>query len=438
MKNDRENSAIIRGFAFFAFLLVLYWYLVENIGYFWVMLLPNFLLLLFTCIFLIGYFHIKDKEKKEKKENDEKIFKPISIIVPGYNCEKTLEKCLKSIKEAYYPCEKEIIYVDDGSKDKSVEIAKRLNVKVIKLEKNSGKAKALNTGIKSARHDILALIDSDTYIDKYALVNAVKRFKSDDIGAVTVLIKAENKNNSLLERFQQIEYDIGFGLYALIGRYYNIIFVTPGPMSVFRKSVFEKIGYFDENNITEDLEMGWRLRAFGYRIEYAPDAVAITSVPLTISHLLKQRIRWYRGKLINLKKYWFMLFNPKYGDFGMFMLPFSLTAEFSALTVIMATSVILIKQLWWSFVFLISTLKTHTMISIELLNILSTSAFYIAIIFMVPFVIVALLSKNMAEKKIVINDFIDVTLCVFLYSLFISFAYFSSIFHEIMKLKARW
>ncbi|MEM4296216.1 MAG: glycosyltransferase family 2 protein [Candidatus Anstonellales archaeon] len=416
----------------FILLLSIFWVAIESIGYFWVMLVPNFFLLVLTCVFIVGYLSISNEKERLNKN-----YEPISIIVPGYNAGKTLKRCIESIKNAYYPTKKEIIYVDDGSTDDSVKIAKNMGIKVIEMGKNQGKAKALNTGIKAAKNEIIACIDSDTYLDKDALINAVKKFNNKDVGAVAVLIKVE-RPDKLIKKFQDLEYAIGFGLYALIGKYFNIIFVTPGPMTLFKKSVFDKIGLFDENNITEDLEMGWRLRKYHYKIEYALDAVVYTEVPETVKGLLRQRLRWYRGKLVNLKKYHYMLFNPKYGDFGTFMLPFSLTAEFAAITVIMATSIILIKQFFWGLLFLFYSILSNIGIVIESLPILSSSALYIAIVFMLPFFLVAYLSKKITANNITIFDFITIFLATILYSLFISFAYFLSFFQELGRADYKW
>jgi cellulose synthase/poly-beta-1,6-N-acetylglucosamine synthase-like glycosyltransferase len=100
----------------------------------------------------------------------------------------------------------------------------------------------------------------------------------------------------------------------------NAIHVVPGPFSIYRKKFFEKYGEFDENNLTEDTEMGLRIQSKGYKIENCIDARVETVTPKTFYDLLKQRRRWYGGFIDNALKYK-QLLNPKYGYLGLLVLP---------------------------------------------------------------------------------------------------------------------
>ena len=110
----------------------------------------------------------------------------VSIIIPMYNEEKNIRDCLQAIRNSNYPEKRiEIIMVDDGSTDKSVEIAKGFrDVKVIE-QKHKGKVDALNLGASKASHNILITIDCDVTVKKDFIRNIVKPFSDSKVGAVS-------------------------------------------------------------------------------------------------------------------------------------------------------------------------------------------------------------------------------------------------------------
>ena len=108
----------------------------------------------------------------------------VTIIVCTYNGEKYIKDCLDALIEQDYPKDKyEIIVVDDGSIDKTNEIASKYSVKVIKHEKNLGICSARNTGLRNANGTIVAYTDDDCIVKKGWLKNLVK-FYGDNVIAV--------------------------------------------------------------------------------------------------------------------------------------------------------------------------------------------------------------------------------------------------------------
>ena len=150
----------------------------------------------------------------------------------------------------------------------------------------------------------------------------VPHFNDEGIAAVTPSMKVFRPKN-MLQKFQWFEYIFAILLRKLM-QFLESIYVTPGPFSLYRKRVLEKIGYFDENNITEDMEIALRIQKNNYKIKHALDAVVYTDAPSTINSFYSQRRRWYQGLLYNSWKYRRIFFNRDYGDFGIFMMPMNL------------------------------------------------------------------------------------------------------------------
>ena len=120
----------------------------------------------------------------------------VSIIVPTYNSQKTIEVCLSNIIEESKKFESEIIVIDDNSSDQTIEIVKKFKlIKLIELENNEGVGNARNIGADNAKYEILCFIDSDLIITKNSIMNLVKKLNQDKtIGSVSAIQKVINLN----------------------------------------------------------------------------------------------------------------------------------------------------------------------------------------------------------------------------------------------------
>ncbi|HQT44577.1 MAG TPA: glycosyltransferase family 2 protein, partial [Candidatus Micrarchaeota archaeon] len=247
----------------------------------------------------------------------------ITILVPSFNSGKTLKRSVEAIRAMKYPHDFRVIVMDDASTDGSIEQIRHIKgVEIVALEKNGGKAAALNRGIKLCDTELIAGIDSDTYPGPDTLMKAVPYFyRKPNVGAVTVYITVANHAKNLLTRVQELEYYSSFGFVSKINARINGLMVTPGPMSIYRRDMLVKIGGYDESNITEDMEMGLRIQSNSYAIECCTDALVPTEVPETFRGLYRQRIRWFRGTIFNLQKYGHMMLDTRFGDFGIFSYP---------------------------------------------------------------------------------------------------------------------
>ena len=408
---------------------------VRSIGYFWVMLVPNIFLLVLTIFLLIAYF-----ERPERTARQPAHYPSLSVIIPSYNSKSTIFRTIDTIRASDYPGEKEIIVVDDGSSDGSRELlAKTEGIRVILQEKNGGKAKALNTAIPHTKGEFVACVDSDSYPEPDVFRHMADTLMHDDRnGAVTCFIRVE-KPRSLLEKLQDMEYLTGFGFVQMATRSMNIIFVTPGPCTLFRKKTLVEIGGFDEENITEDLEIAWRLRKYDYKIEYTSDAVVYTDVPNDLKSLFYQRLRWYRGKIFNLRKHPDMLFNRKYGLFSTFMLPASFTAELAGVVLSFSFVYLLINQGIWFAKYIGSNLALGaSLLSSTGMLIVGMSALAMGLIMISPWVFVLILSHVMAGRKVRLADVPLIVVFLFLYGAMITSFYCLSIIYEVNRSDYRW
>jgi cellulose synthase/poly-beta-1,6-N-acetylglucosamine synthase-like glycosyltransferase len=283
----------------------------------------------FTILFLLIYFANKNKLLRRPKV---KRFPSVSIIIPAHNEEDSLKGTIENVKKLEYPRKKDIIVVDDGSTDKTFEIAKKFrDVKVLR-KKKGGKASALNFGIKHSKGEIIVCIDSDSYPQKNALLKTIPFFEKD-VSAVTTTVIVKNAKG-ILERLQEIEY-IMIAWSRKLFEYLDSIYVTPGPMSLYRKDVLQKIGGFDEKNLTEDIEIAWRLIKHNYKIKMALDAKVYTVVPKTIKSWWHQRIRWNIGGLQTTAKYLNLFMKKEFGKVGTFLLPlFSISYSLSMIGIL--------------------------------------------------------------------------------------------------------
>ncbi|MBU4246630.1 MAG: glycosyltransferase [Nanoarchaeota archaeon] len=250
----------------------------------------------------------------------------VSVIVPAYNEEESIGKTLESLMNLDYPKDLlEIIVVNDGSKDKTQNIAegfmqKEHHFKLLLInQKNLGKGAALNEGIKRAKGDFVACLDADSMVRSDTLKEMMRYFYEGDIAAVSPLMKVYQPK-TILQRLQALEYLL-YGFLKCIFSSMNSIHVTSGPFSIYRKSAIQKIGGFDEKTIVEDQEICYRIQRNHYKILQSTTGEVLTIAPKNLSELYNQRCRWFKGSVITIYQYRDMLLNKKYGDFGIFQLP---------------------------------------------------------------------------------------------------------------------
>lgn len=291
-----------------------------------------------TTFYILSFLAYK-KKKRLLYTDDE--LPMVSVIIPAYNEEKSIAKTIKSISKSDYPSF-EVIVVDDGSKDNTLEIARKFEGGKIRVlhKENGGKGTALNLAIKQAKGKIIFTMDADTTVDPQSMKRMVRFFKDKRVMSVTPAMIIDKPKN-ILQRIQHVEYVMGLFLRKAFASLRSI-YVAPGAFSSYRKSFFDKYGGYDEGNITEDLEMALRIQSHGYHTENCPEAPAYTTAPRTLRALTIQRRRWYFGLIRNLWTYR-RIISLKYGDLGTFVIP---TAILSILFSVFITIYLFFKTIF--------------------------------------------------------------------------------------------
>lgn len=273
-------------------------------------------------LFLLLYFKNKKDVFNSPKANKEYT---LSIIVPCWNEEKTIAKTIDHLLELEYKGLKKIIIVDDCSVDNSYEIAKEYEKKypgkiiVIKTPEQTGNAAGAKIyGTKFVDTELIGFVDADSYPAKDSIKKLTGFFNYKDTGAVTCTIVPRNRTK-LMEKMQVIEYNVIAFTRKLLG-YVDGIYVTPGPLAIYRKSVFDEIKGFDSTNLTEDIEIAWHLIHAGYKIRMCLSTNTTTTAPDKFKDWYRQRRRWGVGGIQCIIKYKKEFL--KKGMLGIFVLPF--------------------------------------------------------------------------------------------------------------------
>ena len=294
---------------------------------------------LFFAVFWFLVFLEKGVPKEEKKKL--RNFPHVTIAIPVYNRENSAALTIDSALALNYPKDKlKIIAVNHGSTDKSGEILERYRDKIdiINLTRKPGQRKgaAMNAALKIAKGEFFICLDADSVATKNCLIELLPHFEDKTVGCVLPSMKVYSPKN-FWHKMQRAEYVVNMFYKRLMG-HLNCIHVAPGPFSVFRTDVLKKIGGYDAYNLTEDLELTYKLQKNHYRIIQLLETEVFTIAPKDFKEIYSQRNRWFKGALMNTVKYKKMIFDRKYGDFGFIQLPTVIISGFLAIALLVTTA----------------------------------------------------------------------------------------------------
>ena len=283
-----------------------------------------FLSIYIQVFFLITFFERKDKIVKKSKQIHIENYPSITVIIPCWNEEKSIQKTISSFLRIRYPKDKlKIFIVDDGSTDKTWEIISEFkNNSQIRLfrKKNEGKYTALNLGLKYATTEFIGCLDADSFVEPDALEKIFSYFSGNEEIMAIIPSALVHEPKNIIQNAQRSEYYMAIFLkkvFSLIGG----LFVTPGTLPVYRKKVFDQLGGFNKAHLGEDMEIAFRMQKNRYKIVQCHDIHVHTIVPKSPLGLFKQRLRWSYAYINNVIDYRDMFFKKRYGDFAWFTLP---------------------------------------------------------------------------------------------------------------------
>lgn len=306
--------------------------------------------LLRMTVFLVGsdIYHLV-AAKRQKVPSSKKLPR-FSIVIPARNEESSVIRAIESIINSTYPTNRlQVIVVDDGSTDSTVKNVqkyisthKKSPVTLVQ-QANAGKAHALNNGIiNHAKGDLVMCLDADSYLKADALEKAARYFEDPKVMAMSSNVKIHERPG-ILNFIQRYEYLVCYQM-KRAESLLNIEYIVGGIGSVFRRTALEKVGYYDTDTVTEDIDITMKILNLGnkdHKVMYGADVVAYTESVMNIPDLIKQRFRWKWGRcqtffknssmfLSRDKKYskgltWFYLPFAIFGDIMYFLEPIMLT-----------------------------------------------------------------------------------------------------------------
>jgi cellulose synthase/poly-beta-1,6-N-acetylglucosamine synthase-like glycosyltransferase len=366
----------------------------------------------------------------------------VTIAVPCYNEEATIDKTVKSLLSLDYPKDKiKIFLIDDGSKDNTWNIIKSFEdgVNIFAFTKeNGGKHTALNFALEKTTSEFFGCLDSDSLVHPQALKRILKYFERDPkTMAVAPSIIVYNPKN-ILQYAQNVEYDMSIYTKKMLG-FMGGIHVTPGPFSIFRKRVFDELGPYHKAHNTEDQEIALRMQEHGYKIDHCPDAYVYTNTPSSVGKLYRQRLRWIYGFIKNLIDYRRLLFKKEYGTVALFTLPSGIISIFGVIFLtaniignvikFIYHKVVQIQTVGWGHIF-----SLHYKFDWFFMN--TKAALFFSIILYILVIVSVMIGRKMAEGKSGFS--LSIFYFVIIYSVIAPFWMLRAIYNAIISKESSW
>lgn len=249
------------------------------------------------------------------------IYPGVSILIAAYNEVQSIEDTLTSIARQEYRGEIQVVVIDDGSQDDTAHLVRSLQqqyawLTLLVLEKNAGKAHALNQGLKRAEHDLVITVDADCYLHRVALQTLVERYLSDppNTRAVAGKILVRNSRDNWLTRAQEWDYFLGISSTKRVQSLYQGTLVAQGAFSIYHREALLEVGGWPEC-VGEDIVLTWALLKAGYRVGHCEEACVFTNAPVTLKQFVRQRQRWARGMMEAFIQHPSILVKPRLSTF---------------------------------------------------------------------------------------------------------------------------
>lgn len=255
------------------------------------------------------------------QERFEGSFSPrVSVLLPICNESCVVERLIDAACQLQYPAQAlEILVLDDSSDNTSAlaqarvdsHAARGANIRLLQRWNRRGyKAGNLVHGIQQSTGDFFAIFDADFVPPEDFLLKTIPYFKNPNLGFLQTGIGYENRDTSLLTRFQAME--MGHQQYVTVGLSEDGDMASlSGSSCVWRRTCVEALGGWNACTVTEDVDLGYRAQFGDWQYAYLRDVVSMSILPETISAFRVQRERWGRGLIHSAFKHVGQMFRQR-------------------------------------------------------------------------------------------------------------------------------
>jgi cellulose synthase/poly-beta-1,6-N-acetylglucosamine synthase-like glycosyltransferase/peptidoglycan/xylan/chitin deacetylase (PgdA/CDA1 family) len=294
------------------------------IGQFIVMVFFIGNILMTARLLLVGIFAVIDRLRRPHAKASPGFNPRVAVLIPAYNEETVIVRTIRSVLNSDY-ANLRIIVIDDGSSDRTAEVARQAyaaqiaagHVEVL-TKPNGGKAAALNFALDRLTEEFYVGIDADTVIAADAIGKLIPHFEDPLVGAVAGNAKVGNRVN-LWTRWQALEYITSQNFERRALDLFNVVVVVPGAIGAWRTGPVKAVGGYPINTVAEDADLTMALLEQQLKVVYEDRALAFTEAPIDAKGLMRQRFRWSFGILQAVWKHRMAFVRNK--AMGLFALP---------------------------------------------------------------------------------------------------------------------
>jgi biofilm PGA synthesis N-glycosyltransferase PgaC len=271
---------------------------------------PFFMALFWIAGSLIFFWR---RERRHHEPPELASYPQVTVLIPCHNEQLAIEQVVRTAAASRYP-NLDILVIDDASTDASPALLEGLlaeipHLRLLKLERNLGKAKALNLGALATKAEYLMCIDADALLDERAIHWMVFDLeRSPRVAAVTGNPRVLNRT-TLVSRIQVGEFSAIVGMIKRTQRLLGRVYTVSGVCSCFRRRAVHEVGYWSSDTVTEDVDISWKLQLAYWGVLYEPRAVCWILVPESLRGLWHQRVRWARGGVEAALRYHRVIFH---------------------------------------------------------------------------------------------------------------------------------
>jgi poly-beta-1,6-N-acetyl-D-glucosamine synthase len=235
-------------------------------------------------------------------------FPALTVVIACFNEEETIEETLDYVVKQEYPGELRILVADDGSKDRTAELARKRRADDARITvltvPHGGKANTLTAALKHVRTPLMATVDADTLLMPDSLRRIVARLliSPPDTVAVAGAVFVRNSRSNFITRAQEWDYFLGIASVKRQQGLFQGTMVAQGAFSVYRAAALNEVGGWPDR-IGEDIVLTWAMMREGGRVGYERTAIAFTGAPEDAKAFARQRRRWARGMIEGLREH---------------------------------------------------------------------------------------------------------------------------------------